>query len=635
MGKVCSKAPEVMSTPSLKAFADKPVEQVAGLSGKKCLVLYGTSMGNCEGLAKRAKARYSAMGFSCEMASLDKVASKTPPAIPTGDEGIVLLITCSYNGQPPENAKEFGSFLKSGSAVAAKFEAATCSVFAVGNKAWAATYLHFPTAVNSALKSAGATMLTDMGEGDENAGVVDSQFARWCMACQVSISKKYGLDTPLPSEGDEFDKFKVLQVSVEEGQTAASISLASQQALFEGHKVSPEWGSVHPFVADIAANRELLTAQEGRSTRHIEVALPEGHTYVAGDHLGVLGGNPFEVVIAYLRRVGMPPDAVVKVQGEGWEDVAGHSLGCFQALQFGFDLQQPATRPQLHYLSGKGTGATKERLHALASFESDEFEKHVAAARRTLLEILEEFPDVKLEFGELLALLPDNKPRYYSISSSPKVMPKAVTITVSVVQGKSPSGRAHLGCCSNYLASHPRTAPEEVFGKDGKAFMPVQVYVKNTGSAFRLPISAETPIIMVGPGTGFAPMRGFIQERAAGGAKNNLLFFGCRNDDDYIYRDELEAWQKEGILESHVAFSRKEGTPKTYVQHVIAKEEPRVKELIQMGAHIYVCGDASRMAPDVRRAFGVICGEDGDAIISKMVDEGRYCQDVWAAQSGV
>merc|ERR1712045_521027 len=186
-----------------------------------------------------------------------------------------------------------------------------------------------------------------------------------------------------------------------------------------------------------------------------------------------------------------------------------------------------------------------------------------------------------LTLGELLAILPHNRPRFYSISSSPKVLDKAVSITVSVVAGTSPTGREHLGLCSNYLARQPIKIPEAELLPHGH--LPLLVFVKDTGSAFRLPASVDTPIIMVGPGTGLAPMRGFIQERVAVDAKKNVLFFGCRSDEDFLYREELEAWKASGHLDLHVGFSRKKGMPKTYVQALIQKESARMAELMKVG----------------------------------------------------
>lgn len=167
--------------------------------------------------------------------------------------------------------------------------------------------------------------------------------------------------------------------------------------------------------------------------------------------------------------------------------------------------------------------------------------------------------------------------------------------------------------------------------------MPLIAFVKDTGSTFRLPSDSTKPVIMVGPGTGLAPMRGFIQERVATGARENMLFFGCRNNDDFLYREELERWQAAGFLQLHVAFSRKDGVDKAYVQDLIAREAASLRELVARGAYVYVCGDASRMAPAVKEAIGAACVPDNTGraadLIDEMTEQGRYCQDVWAAQS--
>jgi cytochrome P450/NADPH-cytochrome P450 reductase len=237
-------------------------------------------------------------------------------------------------------------------------------------------------------------------------------------------------------------------------------------------------------------------------------------------------------------------------------------------------------------------------------------------------------------------MLPPMKPRYYSISSSPKLSPRTATISVSVVQGRSPTGRLHLGLCSNCLKSQtgqkpypPTVMPSRPLGASGLG-MPLVTFVKDTGSSFRLPAS-NVPVIMVGPGTGVAPMRGFIQDRAADERSENVLFFGCRDESDYLYRDELEAWEKEGCLKLFVAFSRKHGTPKTYVQDLISQKADLVAEYVRRGAYIYICGDASKMAPDVKATVARVLMEAGlgDDCVEKMTAEGRYCEDVWAAQS--
>jgi len=220
-------------------------------------------------------------------------------------------------------------------------------------------------------------------------------------------------------------------------------------------------------------------------------------------------------------------------------------------------------------------------------------------------------------------------PRYYSISSSPSGDPSRCSVTVAVVEGPASSGRGvYKGICSNYLAG--RRVGETVHAT-----------VRETKAGFRLPDDASVPIIMVGPGTGLAPFRGFLQERAALKARGSrlgpaMLFFGCRHpEQDFLYADELKAFAADGIAELHTAFSRGEG-PKTYVQDLVTAEQERVWSLIEQGAIIYVCGDGGKMEPDVKAALVAICrdrsGATADAAQRWIEDLGarnRYVLDVW------
>src|SRR6266851_3068452 len=203
-------------------------------------------------------------------------------------------------------------------------------------------------------------------------------------------------------------------------------------------------------------------------------------------------------------------------------------------------------------------------------------------------------------------------------------------LIVAVVDAPASSGRGiYKGICSNYLAGR----------RTGET---IQATVRETKAGFRLPNEAAVPIIMVGPGTGLAPFRGFLQERAARKAKGAalgpaMLFFGCRHpDQDFLYADELKAFEASGITELHTAFSRAEG-PKTYVQNLVAAQQERVWSLIEDGAIIYVCGDGGKMEPDVKAALVAIYrkrnGADADAGLRWIDDLGtsnRYVLDVWA-----
>jgi cytochrome P450/NADPH-cytochrome P450 reductase len=228
---------------------------------------------------------------------------------------------------------------------------------------------------------------------------------------------------------------------------------------------------------------------------------------------------------------------------------------------------------------------------------------------------------------EMLSLL---APRYYSISSSPQGNASRCSVTVAVVEGDASSGRGlYKGVCSNYLSGR-------------RAGDIVHAIVRETKAGFRLPDDPAVPLIMIGPGTGLAPFRGFLQERAALKAKGAklgpaMLFFGCRHPDrDYLYADELKGFAADGLCELHVAFSRGDG-PKTYVQHLIATHKDRVWDLIGQGAITYVCGDGGKMEPDVKAALMTIhrerTGGDAAAAVSWIDNLGtgnRYVLDVWA-----
>jgi cytochrome P450/NADPH-cytochrome P450 reductase len=278
----------------------------------------------------------------------------------------------------------------------------------------------------------------------------------------------------------------------------------------------------------------------------------------------------------------------------------------------------PVTKPKLLSYVGEDV-ASAERYRA-----------EILGKRKSVFDLLEEYPACELPFHAYLEMLSLLAPRYYSISSSPSVDPSRCSVTVAVVEGPASSGRGvYKGICSNYLAG--RRAGETVYAT-----------VRETKAGFRLPDDPAVPIIMVGPGTGLAPFRGFLQERAARKAKGAglgpaMLFFGCRHPDkDYLYAEELQSFAAAGITELHTAFSRSDG-PKTYVQSLVAAESERVWNLIEQGAIIYVCGDGGKMEPDVKAALVTIyrerSGADADTAQRWIDDLGawnRYVLDVWA-----
>jgi cytochrome P450/NADPH-cytochrome P450 reductase len=298
-------------------------------------------------------------------------------------------------------------------------------------------------------------------------------------------------------------------------------------------------------------------------------------------------------------------------------------------LSSNVELQEPATRAQLRELAAYTVCPPhKKELEMLLSDQT--YKDQVLKKRITMIDLLEDYPACEMPFERFLELLPSLKARYYSISSSPRVYQHKVSITVGVVASPAWSGRGeYRGVASNYLAGL-------------KAGDRVACFIRTPQSGFRLPESFETPLIMVGPGTGIAPYRGFIQARGVWKEKGNKLgeahlYFGCRHpEQDDLYREELDQAEDAGLVNVHRGYSRRETEPKVYVQHLLKQDAEQVIALLDQGAYFYVCGDGSRMAPEVeetlREAFEAVKGESRKASaewISKLQEEGRYVKDVW------
>jgi cytochrome P450/NADPH-cytochrome P450 reductase len=398
-------------------------------------------------------------------------------------------------------------------------------------------------------------------------------------------------------------------------------------------------GGVSPM--KILLNSELqnkagANASE-RSTRHIEVELPPGISYRVGDHLSVVPRNDPALVDSVARRFGFLPADQIKLQvaeGRRAQLPVGDAVSVGRLLTDFVELQQVATRKQIQIMSEHTRcPVTKPKLLAYVGDDAAATERYrsdILGRRKSVFDLLEEHPACELPFHAYLEMLSLLVPRYYSISSSPSVDANSCSVTVGVVEGPASSGRGvYKGICSNYLAGR-RTSET------------IHATVRETRAGFRLPDDAAVPIIMVGPGTGLAPFRGFLQERAALKAKGAnlgpaMLFFGCRHpDQDFIYADELRAFEASGIAELHTAFSRAEG-PKTYVQNLVEAQKDRVWSLIEQGAIVYVCGDGGRMEPGVKAALVAIyrerAGADAEAgqrWIDDLGSKNRYVLDVWA-----
>ncbi|GLS28610.1 cytochrome P450 / NADPH-cytochrome P450 reductase [Mesorhizobium albiziae] len=577
--------------------------------GTKATVLFGSNLGTTEELARAIANSAELNGFDTRFADLDSCAGNLPT------EGAVIIASASYNGAPPDNAAKFVKWLNEAQPGAAA--GVNYLVFGCGNRDWASTFQATPRHLDERLEALGGSRIVARGEGDAREDL-DGQFQDWFKKLWPQVGAALKLDIDFSEEAKAEPLYAVEVVS--------------------GAPLNPAIGQAGAVAMKIAANRELqdVTAS-GRSTRHIEVALPEGQSYQPGDHLCVVPVNSPALVERVEKRFGFAPDTQIRLTTTGGRHApfpVDGPLSVRGILSSYVELQHVATRKQIRTMAEQTRcPVTKPELERLASEASDgvdAYKSEVFARRKSVLDLLEEFPACELPFGLYLEMLPVLSPRYYSISSSPNAEPDRCAITVGVVEGEARAGNGiYKGVCSTHLV-------------DCGEGSTIHASIKETKAGFRLPENPQTPLIMIGPGTGLAPFRAFLQERQLQAAQAKklgpaMLFFGCRHpDQDFLYRPELEEMAGKGLVELHVAFSR-HGGEKTYVQDLLRKNRSRVWELIEAGAHIYVCGDGSRMEPDVKRALAMLYAEAkdtgssaADAWMEQMSRDNRYVLDVWA-----
>jgi cytochrome P450/NADPH-cytochrome P450 reductase len=385
----------------------------------------------------------------------------------------------------------------------------------------------------------------------------------------------------------------------------------------------------------VVENRELVRGAEsfGRSRHHIEIALPDGCSYRPGDYLVVLPENPAEDVGRALRRFGLPYDAQVVLRpSPGLQTLfpVGKPVMTGELLRSYVELAMPATRRVVAQLAASATDpADAEALAALMATDAV-YTNEVLEKRLSMLDLLERFGSCDLSFAGFLHALPSLKPRQYSVSSSPRWSATHCTITVGVVNAPAWSGQGtHHGVASNFLAlARPGTQ--------------IAVDTRPSHDGFHLPNDTATPIIMIAAGTGIAPFRGFLQDRAIRAAHGEALgaahlFFGCHHCDvDFLYADELQQWEQDSVVRVHCAFHKPTDGEAQYVQDRLWADRAIVMRLMDDGARIYVCGDGHTMADAVRTTLGRMYQElNGgtsamvDAWLVELETGFRYSQDVF------
>ncbi|ELY2662084.1 NADPH-dependent assimilatory sulfite reductase flavoprotein subunit [Cronobacter sakazakii] len=490
---------------------------------------------------------------------------------------LIVVASTQGEGDPPEEAVALHKFLLSKKAP--KLDGTAFAVFGLGDT----SYEHFCQAgkdFDTRLAELGAERLLDRVDAD-----VEYQAAAQAWRQRVVDVLKARVPKEAPSQ--------------------AAITASGAVNLVDSTPYTKE----SPLTATLSVNQKITGRHSEKDVRHIEIDLGDaGLRYQPGDALGVWYQNDPALVQELLELLWLKGDEPVTV-GE-------KTLPLSEALQWHFELTVNTAAIVENY-------ATLTRSEALLPLVGDKAKLQDYAARTPIVDMVR-FAPAQLEADQLLGLLRPLTPRLYSIASSQAEVENEVHITVGVVRFDI-EGRARAGGASSYLADR--------LEEDGE----VRVFIEHNDN-FRLPATPETPVIMIGPGTGIAPFRAFMQQREADGATGkNWLFFGNPHfTEDFLYQVEWQRYVKEGLLTRiDLAWSRDQDH-KIYVQDKIREQGAELWRWILEGAHLYVCGDANRMAKDVEQAlleviaaYGGMDAEAADEYLSELRVERRYQRDVY------
>ncbi|MFV5927424.1 NADPH-dependent assimilatory sulfite reductase flavoprotein subunit [Klebsiella aerogenes] len=492
-----------------------------------------------------------------------------------GEKLLVVVTSTQGEGEPPEEAVALHKFLFSKKAP--KLNGTAFAVFGLGDTSYE-FFCQSGKDFDSKLAELGGERLLDRVDADVE---YQAAAAEW--------------------------RARVVDVLKARAPTAAPVQLATSGAVNEIH-TSP-YTKEAPLTATLAVNQKITGRDSEKDVRHIEIDLGDsGLRYQPGDALGVWYQNDPALVKELVELLWLKGDEPVTIEGK--------TLPLAQALEWHFELTVNTANIVENY-------ATLTRSETLLPLVGDKAQLQHYAATTPIVDMVR-FSPAQLDAEALIGLLRPLTPRLYSIASSQAEAENEVHVTVGVVRYDI-EGRARAGGASSFLADRVE--------EDGE----VRIFIEHNDN-FRLPANPQTPVIMIGPGTGIAPFRAFMQQRAAEGAEGkNWLFFGNPHfTEDFLYQVEWQSYVKEGVLSRiDLAWSRDQ-QQKVYVQDKLREQGAEVWRWINDGAHIYVCGDANRMAKDVEQAlleviaeYGAMDAEAADEFLSELRVERRYQRDVY------
>ncbi len=665
-----------MEEAALKAAQDAVVDR-SKYPGGKLTVYYATQTGTAESFAKELEREGKDHGFLVKVEDVEDLdASCNAMVDPTTrsaygadtaahEKPRALILASTYGeGEPTDNATSLVHAMEAILDVDADGEEKTeidskpllgleYAVFGLGNTEYE-IFNAMGKFFDASIEKLGGNRIMEVGLGDDSDDL-EADFEKWKETMWATLKKKYVKEGAMAAASTTKDATTLpdCQYSIE-----WQPHLSSQDALdADEGRASTSLDKVHGssknyFTAvdcPVSVVKELRSAADGGSTVHVEIDISQTSSsnvkdYMTADNLGVLPVNSSEVVESVAESLGYTANldnvfVLSKGTNRDGEVHEWHGLPfptpitVRECLTRYLDLTAAPRRSDLKLLSSYATQAVdRKALQRLSSKEGKaEYKEKIVEARVGLTQLLKLCPSIEIPLEHLIGnVCRLTLPRFYTIASCPKVHSGSIHLTVAVTKEQRQDGSFFEGVCSTHIADRNNQS--------------LRIFVRP--STFRLPASLDTPVLMIGPGTGIAPMRALLQDRkhqleAEGKSANmtNVLYFGCKKEElDYIYRDELEAYDNDGTLKDlHVAFSRKNPNQKEYVQHLLKQNGASTYELlVEQGAYVFVCGgvkmghDVTETLKEILVSEGSMSPEKAADYLSNLSSRGRFVQELWS-----
>ncbi|KAI8969665.1 hypothetical protein BDB01DRAFT_816567 [Pilobolus umbonatus] len=642
---------------------------------RQVIFFYGSQTGTAEDYASRlAKECTQKYGIHAMVADIEMYDLRYLDTVP--NDHLVFFIMATYGeGEPTDNAVDFWEILAEENPEFSESNdpekpLGNLSYFAfgLGNK----TYEHYNEVIRKVdrdLTRLGAHRIGECGEGDDDNSL-EEDFLAWQEDMWPQFCKALNIDETDTNTGPRQPVYVIEELVDVESDKVYTGELAE----WPSDSAPAIYDAKRPYNAPITSRE--LSATSDRHCLHMEIDISGSNlTYQTGDHIAIWPINNDHEVMRLAKLLGLSHklDTIINVKAVDSTVAKQHPFPVPASYRTIFrhylDICAPVSRQALMSLIEFVPAASKEFLRKLST-DKDEYRIRVGDVTRNLgevLELLAESEKMKFEgafssvpFDLILESVSRLQPRYYSISSSAKESPKTVAVTVVTLQytPEKSTDRTVYGVNTNYLwrvhEAVNRITPDAILPpyyidgprdilydrKEGRLFVPVHI----RKSQFKLPRNPNVPVIMIGPGTGVAPFRGFVRERALLKKSGKpigptLLFFGCRrSDEDFLYHEEWpELFDTLGEGSRLITAFSRETDKKVYVQHRLMENGEEVWNLIEQGAYIYVCGDAKVMARDVNQTFvrfahelGGLDENEAQEYVKNLRNTGRYQEDVWS-----